>query len=87
MALSLMSSLQILAHQSPTVRKFWEIKRIHTVLFTKSLNYFWKARIPLKGIYGSEMRLIDAHNPLRRCLGLSVAGEYIALCYVIIIVN
>ena len=77
MALSLMSSLQILAHQSPTVRKFW---RIETLSFDHGFtSYFWKARISLKSVHWPKMRLVDANNSLCWCLCLPVAGKYISL--------
>ena len=78
MALSLMSSLQILAHQSPTVRKFWRIKLLS--FDCGHISYFWKARVSLKSVHWPKMRLVDADNSLCWCLCFPVAGEYISLC-------
>ena len=78
MGLPLMSSDQILAVQSPTVRKC--SRDVLIILHNNSLDisYFRKGRIPLKGADSTEMcRVDEAYSVLSFVLLLT--GEYISL--------
>ena len=60
MADSLMSSDQILAHQSPTVKKFWkeslEVKSLWAEIIILEAFYLWETWVPLQGIHRTKVR-------------------------------
>ena len=79
MALSLMSSDQILAHQSPTVRKFYQGNKWST--FRKNEKFppnLGKTRISLKSVDRAIVGLVDPNNSLCWTLGFPVAGKHIS---------
>ena len=77
MALSLMSSDQILAHQSPTVRKFCQ-QIIVRLLPSKTETNLGETRISLEGVDRAVVGLVDPDNSLCWTLGFPVAGKHIS---------